>query len=329
MFKMKILIVRFSSIGDIVLTTPVVRCLKKQLPGCEIHYLTKRKYADVINTNPYIDRLFLIDHSIDEVMADLQEEDFDYVLDLHNNLRSFLLRLSLGITAFTVRKQNIRKWIIVNLKIRTLQSTHIVHRYLATAKPLKVKYDQQGLDYFIRRSDEVSLENLPLTHIHGYVAIAFGAAHFTKSIPLEKLREICAVLKAPIILLGGKDQEKIGLKISEEFGVKVYNLCGKLSIGQSASVLRQAKIVITADTGMMHIAAAFNKPMIVVWGSTVPQFGMYPALKENYKMRFMEVELGCRPCSKIGYNQCPLGHFKCMRSHNVEQLATLISEAIN
>jgi len=146
---MKILIVRFSSIGDIVLTTPVVRCLKTQIDDAEIHYVTKVQYQPILQNNPYIDKIFFLKESIIELMNELKKENYDVIIDLHNNLRTRLLKWRLGSRSFSFNKLNVEKWLMVNFKINHLPDKHIVDRYLETVTRLGVKNDALGLDYFI------------------------------------------------------------------------------------------------------------------------------------------------------------------------------------
>jgi ADP-heptose:LPS heptosyltransferase len=125
----KFLFIRFSSIGDIVLTTPLVRCLKNQVPGSEIHYLTKKQFVPVLEANPYIDRIVPINYKIGEVTHDLRKENYDHIIDLHKNLRSHDTILQLRKPSSSFHKINFEKWLIVNMKINLLPSTHIVDRY--------------------------------------------------------------------------------------------------------------------------------------------------------------------------------------------------------
>lgn len=326
---MKILIIRFSSIGDIVLTTPVVRVLKTQLDNAEIHYATKKQFAVLFQENPYISKVHFLGDKLGVLIKALRSEKFDYIIDLHNNLRSRIIKTALGVKTSSFNKLNWEKWLMVNLKINKLPSLHIVDRYLATAKHLNVKNDSLGLDYFIPSTDEVPLEWLPETHRKGYVAYAIGGQHATKKLPVRRMIELCDKINRPIILLGGKEDyaegeqvrlffEKndastdIELILSEDLNKRtiIYNACGKYNLNQSASVVKRATYVFTHDTGMMHIAAALKKEVFSIWGNTIPLFGMYP-----YRTKFTVLEnnkLDCRPCSKIGYNKCPKGHFNCM-----------------
>ncbi|MFD2246018.1 glycosyltransferase family 9 protein [Pontibacter ruber] len=315
----KILILRFSSIGDIVLTTPVIRCIKQQVPGAEVHYCTKQGFRSILENNPYIDKLHLLGDSLSDLVQQLKAENFDYVVDLHNNLRTRIIKTRLGKPSKSFNKLNYEKWLMVNFKINRLPNMHIVQRYLDAAAPLGVNDDGLGLDYFIPAQDEVDLQTLPGPFQQGYVAFAIGAQHYTKRLPTARIIELCEKLQQSIILLGGKEDAATGDEIAAHFQEQntkhetrttILNACGKYNLNGSASLVRQATQVVSHDTGLMHIAAAFQKDIISVWGNTIPEFGMYP-FRTKYKV--LEVNgLSCRPCSKIGYSKCPKGHFKCM-----------------
>lgn len=307
----KILIIRFSSIGDIVLTTPVIRCLK-QLPDAEIHFLTKKSFKGILDHNPYLTKVHTIEKDVKEVITELKKENFDFVVDLHNNIRSAQVKVALGKPTSTFRKLNFKKWLLVNFKINRMPAEHLVERYLQTVEPLGVKNDFKGLDYFIPEQDDVSISALPIAHQSGYIGFVIGAKHATKQLPVEKIIDICKKLNQPIVLLGGKEDAENAKAIEAAVGNLIYNACGKYNLNQSASLVKQAKKIITHDTGLMHIAAAFKKEIISVWGNTVPAFGFTPYLPGN-NSKVVEVKnLPCRPCSKIGYKKCPEGHFKCM-----------------
>lgn len=319
---MKILIIRFSSIGDIVLTTPVVRCVHKQL-GAEVHYLTKKNFKGIVENNPYVNRVWIIEKDVSEISIDLKAENFDYVIDLHKNLRSLQVKRALSTSSFVFHKLNVEKWLMVNFKINRLPNEHIVDRYMKTVEILGVKNDGAGLDYFIPAKDEVdiSIFNIPPQ----YIAFVIGAAHATKRLPPQKIVEICNGIKLPVLLLGGKDDLENSQFIENQTIGNVINLCGKLNLNQSASVVRQAKAVISHDTGLMHIAAAFRKDIISIWGNTIPEFGMTPYLPTETSKFFEVKNLKCRPCSKIGFDTCPKGHFRCMNEQNTEGVISAIN----
>jgi len=332
--RKKILIIRFSSIGDIVLTSPVIRCIKKQLPDCELHYLTKKSFSILLESNPHIDKLHLFEGNLKKTIEELKQENFDFIIDLHNNLRTFLIKYHLAIPVSSFRKLNFRKWLLVNFKINLLPKKHIVQRYLRTAKKIGVRDDGEGLEYFIPQKDKIRIEDLPLTHLYGYAALAVGANHFTKKLPHEKLKELCSQIQFPIVVIGGKEDALIGNELEKIFPFKVFNACGKFNLNQSASLIQQSKFVITHDTSAMHIAAAFKKIIHSYWGNTVPAFGMYPYFGNEYanallyKNSFLhEVKnLSCRPCSKIGFEKCPKKHFKCMNEQDFSALKNFLPE---
>ncbi|HJU46403.1 MAG TPA: glycosyltransferase family 9 protein [Chitinophagaceae bacterium] len=328
---MKILIIRFSSIGDIVLTTPVVRCLKKQAPTAEVHYLTKVSFRSIIASNPYIDKCHYLENDLAQTIEALKQEDFDYVIDLHHNLRTLKVKRALGKKAFSFDKLNMEKWLLVNFKWNTLPAKHIVDRYMETVSSFGVKNDGVGLDYFIPEKEELKLEDIPASHHAGYIGIVIGAALNTKKYPVHKWKEYLATLNHPVILLGGKEDVANGAAIASIDPVKIYNACGKFSLHESAGIVKHAKFIITNDTGLMHIAAAFKKPVISLWGNTVPEFGMYPYYgNSNTTFDMLEVKkLWCRPCSKIGYKKCPLGHFKCMEDILTENLLTVTRKRLS
>ncbi|MCB9256131.1 MAG: glycosyltransferase family 9 protein [Chitinophagales bacterium] len=319
---MKVLILRFSSIGDIVLTSTVVRCLKLQQPQIELHYATKASYVGILESNPHIDKIHLLKDDINALISSLQAENFDLVLDLHNNLRTQIIKLRLRVKSYSVNKLNFEKWLLTQFKINKLPKyKHIVDRYLYTAKTLGIVNDAKGLDYFIPSKDEVIIENLFVTAKESYIALVIGAKFATKRMPFNKLLELCDQIDLPIILLGGLDDLARGEELSiNSTNKEIYNACGKLNLNQSASVIRQATLVITHDTGLMHIAAAFQKNIISIWGNTVPELGMYPYMSKD-KFKAVEVkDLSCRPCSKIGHKKCPKGHFDCMQKIDTKEI---------
>ena len=313
--KVKILIIRFSSIGDIVLTTPVIRCLQQQLDGeIELHFLTKNQYKSILTSNPRIKKVYGIEKSTNEIIEELKNEQYDYIIDLHKNLRSKRVTNKLKALSFAFEKLNYQKWLMTTFKINKLPEIHVVERYLNAVKPLGVKNDGLGLEYYIPENDVIDLKSLPITHQNGYVSFAIGAQHNTKRLPIEKMCKILQQLNMPVVLLGGKEDVEDAEKIKKSVGDLVYIGCGNYNLNQSASLVQQSKVLLTHDTGLMHIGAALGVSIVSVWGNTIPAFGMYPYYPKNLE-KFVIIEnneLSCRPCSKIGYDKCPKKHFNCM-----------------
>jgi ADP-heptose:LPS heptosyltransferase len=323
----KFLILRFSSIGDIVLTTPVIRCLKQQVKDAEVHFALKKNFAEALEHNPYIDRKYFLEDDLAALVSQLKKEKYDYVIDLHHNQRTFLIKKQLGVKSFSFNKLNFEKWLLVNFKMSRLPNVSIVDRYMKTVESLGVKNDGEGLDYFISAEDEKIISALPESHSSGYVAFVIGANHYTKQLPAEKIISICQKISSPIILLGGKEDSKNGSIICES-AANCFNAAGKFSLNQSTAVIKHAKKIITHDTGLMHIAAAFKKEIISVWGNTVPEFGMEPyygdAQISNLKSQISN--LSCRPCTKIGFEKCPKGHFNCMVLQDENKIAEFANQ---
>jgi ADP-heptose:LPS heptosyltransferase len=238
----------------------------------------------------------------------LKKENYDYVIDLHNNLRTQILKFTLGVPSRSFNKLNMEKFMLTTFKMDSIPKVHIVDRYLDTVLHLGIKNDNEGLDFFLSAKDEVDVSCFP----NNYTAFVIGGQHATKILPTKKIISIIKNIDKPVLLIGGPEDGYRGEEIAKACD-KVVNTCGKYSVLASASLIKQAEMVITHDTGMMHIAAAFGQKIYSVWGNTVPEFGMYPYKASASSKRIEVQNLSCRPCSKIGYSKCPKGHFKCMQ----------------
>lgn len=301
----------------------MIRCTKLQFPDYKIHYLTKAQFAPVLIENQYIDKIYTIKNNISEVISELKAEKYDVVIDLHKNFRSLGVRLQLGTKSYSFPKLNFEKWLLVHCKINRMPDVHIVDRYFEAVKNLGVKNDYLGLDFFIPEKDKIDLASLPSGFQDGYTGLVIGGKHKTKQLPVEKTIELCRKLHYPVIILGGKEDRDEAEKIVTASGIVTFNACGLYNLNQSASLVQQSDVVITNDTGLMHIAAAFHKKIISIWGNTVPELGMYPYLpKEPEQYSIFEVKnLPCRPCSKIGFTSCPKKHFRCMMDQDTSEIA--------
>lgn len=332
---MKILVIRFSSIGDIVLCSPVFRCLKKQIENAEIHFLTKESFKKVTQANPYIDRFFYFHKNMDDIIEQLNAENYDYVIDLHKNIRSIKIARSLKKKTFTIDKESVRKILLTKFKIDVMRGVHITQRCLETIRPLGVQDDGLGLDYFIPDTDKIRVEDLPVAHSAGFVGIVIGASYFTKKLPVYKLKELCSKINYPIILLGGKEDRAAGNQIADIDPVKIYNACGKFNLNESADIVRQSKLIISHDTGLQYIACAFQKPVLAIWGGTSPRLDVEPYYGTSFisKEPFpiyenIFLDLWCQPCSRYGTKSCPLGHFNCMNKQDIDLIASKANERL-
>jgi len=265
--------------------------------------------------------------NISETIKEIKAEKFDLIIDLHNNLRTRLIKLACGIPSKTFIKLNFKKFLLTALKINILPHIHIVDRYFKATSGLGVVNDGEGLDYFSPSSKE-ELENINSVFSQSqFVAMAIGGQHFTKRMPVSKLSKIIEGTHSIVILLGGKDDILVAIELESLYPENVINLVGKLTLHQSAGVIKMASLLVTHDTGMMHIAAALKIPVVAIWGNTIPEFGMYPYYgnKEISYFNFEVKGLACRPCSKIGYRHCPKKHFNCMNLQDIEKILEVIN----
>lgn len=310
-----------------MLTTPVIRIIKTQIADSEVHFLTKKDNNSILENNKYIDKIHLYTKDIyNELIEDLVDEQFDFIIDLHKNIRTHKIKSKLKVPDFSFDKLNYKKWLLVNFNINQLPNIHIVDRYLETLKVFDIKNDNLGLDYFISEEDFYSIAGL--SNNDKFIVIVIGAKHFTKRLPNDKIIKLINNIEQEIVLLGGKDDIENARLIEIEVNKDIYNLCGKISLNQSASVISKASLVISHDTGLMHIASAFKRIVISIWGNTVPEFGMYPYFADEKSKIFQVKDLKCRPCSKIGFSRCPKKHFKCMEQININEISYYIKEIL-
>ena len=326
---MKFLVIRFSSIGDIVLTTPALRCAKNQIPGVEIHFLTKLSMKDLVIGNPNIDQCHFLDNNIEVTIAALKEIPFDYIIDLHQNIRSWKIRKALGVPAFSYKKLSLQKWLLAKLHLNFLPKTHVCDRYINALQHFNITNDGKGLDYFFPKDYNFKAANLPTSHLAGFIAFVIGASYFNKKMPVQKWIELAKQLQKPIVLIGGIEDVAIANEIAAAVPDYIYNAAGKYDLKESASIIQMAQVVVSHDTGFLHVAAAFKKPTITIWGATSPalQFEVYyPAGTITPHYNSIVPSLNCQPCSKQGENKCPQGHFACMRLQNINNIATKANE---
>jgi ADP-heptose:LPS heptosyltransferase len=331
----KILVIRFSSIGDIVLASPVLRCIKNQIPSAELHFVTKQSFKLVTASNPYVDQFFYLDKDLHGLIEKLKIEEYDYVIDLHKNFRSYKIKKALQKKSYTIQKLSVQKFLLTKLNINWMPGIHITQRSLNTVAALGVKDDGLGLDYFIPEQDKIKEADLPHSHLLGYIAVVIGASYNTKKMPIHKLQELCQKLEYPIILLGGKEDTAAGQAIASVDAVKVYNACGKFNLNESADLIRQSKMVISHDTGLQYIACAFKKPLLAIWGATSPALDVEPYYGKEFMDQQKEpvyenicLELRCQPCSKYGTQKCPMEHFNCMEKQDIDALIEKIYKRI-
>jgi ADP-heptose:LPS heptosyltransferase len=325
---MRLLIIRLSSIGDIVFTTAAIRCAKEQIPGVEIHFLTKKSMKAVTEANPYIDHFHYHDKNLSDTIASLKAANLDMVIDLHSNFRTYRIKKALGVPAHTYPKLSLQKFILTNFGMNLLPNKHIVERSLDPLKVLGVQNDGKGMDYFVPSNISLKPHDIPTSHQAGYIAIVIGASYATKKLPVEHLKQLCALIPVPIILVGGKEDAKEGEAVSSMDAAKIYNACGKFNLHESALLVKGARMVISNDTGFLYVACAFHKKTIAIWGGTSPSLQVEPYyatvdLQNGQEMYYNAIvpNLPCQPCSNYGTKKCPQGHFACMKKQDLHLIA--------
>lgn len=326
-----ILVIRFSSIGDIVLTTPILRALKITYPNMNISYLVKPGFASMVKDHPLIDEVLYYE-SHEAAVQLLKERNFDWVVDLQKNTRTKRLYWALSWDDYSsFPKLNVLKWLQVNFKWNVLpKHKSIVERYFEALEPLGISYmPELGLEFFVDDKWEVKTEDIPLSHSAGYVLAVIGGTKSTKRYPTEHWIAFVKQISFPVVVIGGKEDIAVAIQIKDAEPGKVYNSIGKFSIQESALLTKHAKVVVANDTGFMHIAAAYKRPIVSLWGNTIPEFGMYPYYPSDKQYRQVRLEvnnLSCRPCSKIGYDECPKKHFKCMKHISPQRVVEAVKK---
>jgi len=339
---MRLLFIRFSSIGDIVFTTPAIRCAKQQIPGVEIHFLTKMSMKAVTVANPYIDHFHYLDKDMNATIHQLKACNFDYIIDLHKNYRTYKIQKALGVPMLSYKKLSLQKFLLTKLHLNYMPSRHIVDRSLDTLSALAVVNDGKGLDYFIPKEAVLQSNAMPDAFAAGYIALVIGASYATKKLPVNALQNLCHKIPYPIVLIGGKEDEAEGAAVEAINPIKIYNACGKFNLHESAILVKQARTVISHDTGFLYIACAFHKKTVAIWGATSPALQVEPyypvaqqvnqptlntntapSILNSNEMYFNAIvpNLPCQPCSNYGSKHCPQGHFACMKQQDLQSIA--------
>lgn len=328
---MKILIIRFSSLGDIILTFPIIRAVQSAtwLKDAEIHFLTKPQFASLFTYHPFIKKTISYNpetDSLNNLISLLKKTHYDYVIDLHAKLNSFIVKRCIGAGKIaTYKKHHFYRWLMAHTKFgKKLSPIHsTVDLYASALAKLGIPFSfDYRLELFLPPSPEavISKFHLPLAKLR--VAIVPGAAHPTKQYPLEYYNQLIQLIQesydAHIILLGNSAERELTIRLAEGYPrTEVTDLAGKTDIIELACIINTADIVISGDCGPMHIAAALGKPQVAIFGSTHPKLGFAPL---NRKAIIVQRDLPCRPCTLHGREKCPRRHFRCMRDISPQEI---------
>lgn len=319
----RILMIRMSSLGDIILTTPVLRLVRHYCPEAQIEFLVKAEYQDVLRENPCVDRLWLLDtrQPLRHMLRQLRQTRYDLVLDLHRTLRSRLLyrgvssrrRLAYG-------KRTLRRALLVHLKWNTLRAkTPVPELYAAPLRHLGMTAPLAGTDMYIdAESREAVRKDLVQTFAgqteRPLLAVAPGSRWPTKRWPVERFAQVAQELAtrhdAGVVIVGDRHDEPMAADLCRRLSAPVLNRVGQLSIMQTAALLQRTNLLLSNDSGLMHMATALQVPVVAVFGPTVPEFGFYPF---QAQAQVLSHPMSCQPCSTKGSDRCPRHHHDCMQ----------------
>lgn len=317
----KILVIRLSSFGDIVLSFPFITELRKKYTNAEIGFLTKRKFAPLVKMHKDINNILVYeDESNSELKKLIGDNNFDIIFDIHKNIRSVLSTLFQKSNAVRYKKGTFKKLLLVACKINLIKVVVPVYqRYLNTLKE-GVKYKYAPSDLIFNREPVLK---------DPYILIAPSSKHFTKTLPKEFFAEIIKNFSTEkfIVIGDSSETDKSICGYLESVSQNVINYSGRTDFGLLANLIYNSKIVICNDSGVLHLAEALNKKTIAFFGSTVKEFGFFPQLKST--VVFENKRLNCRPCTHIGKSKCPKKHFKCMQDLNTSEIINKINESIS
>ena len=303
----KILVIRLGSLGDVLLTTPVIHALKLEFPAAQIDFVVKEQYKDSLLHNPNITNLFIYEkEKVKKMNSDLKATGYDLVIDLQNNIRSHILTRGLKTTIYRFKKPSFKKFLLVKFKINLLKDLKtITQRYADTAR---VHIEAEEPKLFLPPNSTSRLMDG-----FNYIGFCPGSKHFTKRWLPEYFVQLGNELVKrgyKIVLFGGKSDNELCNLISGKIHGCI-NLQNDDQLLQTAVDMKKCMLVLTNDSGLMHTASALDVPIVAIFGSTVREFGFSTAGARNLILE--NKSLSCRPCSHIGKSNCPQKHFKCMK----------------
>jgi lipopolysaccharide heptosyltransferase II len=326
-----ILAVRFSSIGDVLLTTPLLRALRHRYPAARITFLTRQPYAPLLSANPHVTRVIGLtrERTLSRLAAELRAQRFSHMLDLHDSLRSWALRTLVPGNWSRYPKHRIARTVLIHTKRNIYRDSRpVAERYFLAARELDVRPDGEPPDLFwgpeVEQAVTGWLERANMAATVRPIALAPGAAHATKRWPLEHWRALIGRLLSQgchLVLLGGLEDVSLTTSLAGIAPARVLNAAGQFELQETAALLRRASALVSGDTGVMHMASAVGTPVVALFGPTVRPFGFFPYTR---RAEVVELALGCRPCSSKGGPRCPLGHHRCLQ----EMTPELVHEAL-
>lgn len=336
----RILVIRLSSIGDIVLATPLLRNLKHIYPNVEIDFVIKQKFQEILYGNPNVSRIIPFNDKqgfseLRRIKKMIVQKKYDWLIDIHKNLRSVYLRTcSRAKRHFRYKKEIVRRFLLVRFKWNLYRSiVPIYRRYMAELEPFSVQDDNMGLDVYIDPIAKEKVSRRWRNFFESYpilVGMVPGAGYATKRWLPEGFAGVGERLikkdGAGIILFGGPKDQALHDEINKRMDGKALTLAGKTSLQESFAAMTYCSCVVSNDTGLMHIAVALKKKLVAIFGATTEELGFFPG--GNEQIILQNNELSCRPCSHIGSHRCPKHHFKCMKEISIEDVYVAVTNLL-
>ena len=325
--------------GDILLATPLVRCLRKRFPQADIDFAVRERFSGLLQNNPNLNDQLILEEpgefcNLNKLKRIVRQRKYDLLIDIHSNFRSFYLCSGVKADIYRWRIPRLRRWALVKFKKNYLkESPPVPLRYLAAAEKLGVEDDGEGLGFYPSQDSDNKCSQLlaenNLNEDSVIIAIALGAKWFTKRWQPEKFAETASILLREycdaVMLLGSVQERQLCADIAVQIEGKVLNLAGETDFDFAGSIIKGASLFIGNDSGLNHLAAAVKTPAVTIFGSTVKEFGFFPFRNKSI---VIEKELYCRPCSHIGKNHCPQNHFRCMGDIAVEEIAQTVDKLL-
>ncbi|OQX94883.1 hypothetical protein B6I21_08325 [candidate division KSB1 bacterium 4572_119] len=324
--------------GDVILTSPAIRLIRKRFPGCTIDFVVKKQFSSLLSTHPFINSLLIFDKNkngnpLKQLKRQIKRNNYDIIFDLHKNLRSYYLSTNSGAQQiFRYKKFVLRRLLLVKFKINLFkQPIPIYQRYLIALSHLGIIDDNQGLDLYL---DENIKNNISSFYADFFkspgqqiLGVAPGASFPTKrwtSAGFEQVINHFLEQKNLLIILFGNSEDRELIKsLNIKVSPNILNVAGSMSIAETAALMNHCNVVLTNDTGLMHMAAALKKKIVAIFGSTTRELGFFPVSGDSIVIENKNVR--CRPCSHVGRKNCPKEHFKCMKEIQPAEIIKAIS----
>ena len=320
----KIVIIRLSSIGDIILTTPLVRALRRKFPDGVIDFVVKERYIDLVRTNSHLSNVIAFDHTagyneLRKLKKLIRKERYDLLIDLHKNFRSVYLRSGSGAARVVkYRKDYIKRALLVWFGINRFDTVvPIYQRYFRAAASLEITPDDEGTELHVPEETSAHVRSIlvksGLQTDQQLVVLCPGAGFATKRWYPEGFAAVgdhfSRNRNTMIGILGSYEDKNVCEAVQRHMMARSVSFAGTFSLIETAALMKQSSIVITNDSGLMHIAQTQRKPVVALFGSTTRELGYYPFAEKSF---VIEKNLDCRPCTHNGRKTCPKKHFKCM-----------------